>query len=236
MRTLIILIFISCCFHSCPGNSASLDTLPAAAKNYIDPYTMIRDGQALLKEGDLVVRLNQDPASHFIKSVSRNDKSYSHAGIVLLENGYPYIYHIVNGEENPDEKLRKDSLTRFCHPGKNIAFGIFRYEMEAGEIKRLKNLIHEWYAKGIQFDLKFDLKTDNRMYCSEMIRKVVAYATGKRILIPTIKLSNREAGIFSVYMHLPLSYTSRLNVVPIDNLYTNPYCHLIKEYNYKRNR
>ena len=233
MRTLILISFISFCFHSCIGNSAHGDPMAVATKNYFDPYAMIRDGQTLLKEGDLVVRLNQDPASQFIKNVNRNDKSYSHAGIVLLENGYPYIYHIVNGEENPDEKLRKDSLIRFCHPRKNIAYGIFRYEMEVGEIKRLKNLIHEWYAKGVQFDLKFDLKTNNQMYCSEMIRKVVAYATGKRILIQTIKLSNREAGIFSVYMHLPLSYTSRLNVVPIDNLYINPYCHLIKEYSYK---
>jgi Permuted papain-like amidase enzyme, YaeF/YiiX, C92 family len=234
MKTLIIILFISYCFHSCVSNSANQHPTPVATKNYIDPYTMIRDGQALLKEGDLVVRLNQDPFSQFIKQVNRVDKSYSHAGIVLLENGYPYVYHIVNGDENPDEKLRKDSLSRYCHPRKNIAYGIFRYEMEAGEITSLKSLIHEWYAKGVRFDLNFDLKTDNQMYCSEMIRKVLAGATRKRILIKTIKLSNKEAGLFSVYMHLPFTYTSKLDIVPIDNLYTNPYCHLIKDYNYKQ--
>ena len=74
------------------------------------------------------------------------------------------------------------------------------------------------------------------MYCSEMISKVLARATGKRILIETTKPTNTEAGILSVYIHLPFTYTSKLQIVSIDNLYTNPYCHLIKEYNYKIHR
>ena len=236
MRTLTIILFISYSFHSCISNSAKQGSASVAANNYIDPYTMISDGQSLLKEGDLVVRLNQDPTSQFVKNVNRSDKSYSHAGIVLFESGYPYIYHIINGEENPGEKLRKDSLSRYCSPRKNIAYGIFRYEMEAGEIKSLKDIIHKLYAKGVRFDLRFDLKTDNQMYCSEMIGKVLAEATRKRILIRTTKLTAKEAGIFSVYMHLPFTYTSKLQIVPIDNLYTNPYCYLIKEYNYKLSR
>ena len=197
---------------------------------------MINEGQTLLKEGDLVVRLNQDPTSRFIKNFNRRDKNYSHAGIVLYEDGYPYIYHIVNGDENPDEKLRKDSLSRFCNPRKNTAYGIFRYEMKTGEIKSLKDLIHKWYEKGVRFDLKFNLKTDDRMYCSEMISKALASATRERIMIKTTKPTPTEAGIFSLYMHLPLTYTSKLRIVSIDNLYANPYCHLVKEYNYKIHR
>lgn len=233
MRTLILILLISHSFYSCIGNATKQASTPVASNNYIDPYTMVIEGQALLKEGDLVVRLNQDPTSQFIKNFNRRDKSYSHAGIVLYENGYPYIYHVVNGEENPDEKLRKDSLSRFCNPRKNIAFGIFRYEMKASEIKNLKNLIHKWYAKGVQFDPAFNLKTDDRMYCSEMIRKALARATNKRILIKTTKLTSSEAGLFSAYMHLPFTYTGKLRIVSIDNLYKHPSCYLIKEYNYK---
>jgi hypothetical protein len=147
MRTMIIILLISRTL--CISNATKQESTHVAPNNYIDPFAMINEGQSLLKEGDLVVRLNQDPASQFIKSFNRHDKNYSHAGIVLFESGYPYIYHIVNGEENPDEKLRKDTLGRFCNPRKNIAYGIFRYEIEAGEIKRLKDLIHKWYAKGV---------------------------------------------------------------------------------------
>jgi|SRR5450432_723816 hypothetical protein len=202
--------------------------------NYTDPYVLITEGQALLKEGDLVVRLNRDPTSQFIKNFNRHDKSYSHAGIVLFENGYPYIFHIVNGEENPDEKLKKDSLSRFCNPRKNMAYGIFRYEMNAGEIKILKKLIHAWYDSGVRFDSAFNLKTDDRMYCSEMISKALVRATAKRILIETTKLTTPEAKLFSAYTHLPFTYTSNLQIVSIDDLYKNPFCHLIKEYNYEK--
>lgn len=233
MRTLIFILLISPGLYSCIGNATRQESIPAAKKYFSDPYTMIHEGQALLKEGDLVVRLNQDPTSQFIKNFNRLDKSYSHAGIVLFENGYPYIFHIVNGEENPDEKLIKDSLSRFCNPRKNIAYGIFRYNMSIGEIKRLKELIHKWYAKGVHFDITFNLKTDDKMYCSEMIRKALARVTDKRILIGTTKLTDTEARVFSAYAHLPFDYTSKLEIVSIDNLYKNPSCHLIKEYNYK---
>ncbi|MES1215448.1 MAG: YiiX/YebB-like N1pC/P60 family cysteine hydrolase [Bacteroidota bacterium] len=233
VRNLILILILPYCFYSCMGNASNRESISVPAKEFPDPFTMINEGEALLKEGDLVVRLNQDPTSQFIKNFNRRDKSYSHAGIVLFENGYPYIFHIVNGEENPDEKMRKDSLKQFCNPRKNIAYGIFRYKMDAGEIKRLKVLIHKWYMKGVHFDQTFNFKTDDKMYCSEMISKALVRVTNNRISIETTKLTSTEAELFSAYAHLPFTYTSKLQIVSIDNLYTNPFCRLIKNYNYK---
>ena len=230
-RSAIVLSIIGFVFYSCRH---------AAKEGYInhvtdvkDPYIMISEGKALLKDGDLVVRLNTDPSSQYLKNFNRRDKKYSHAGIVLFENGQPNIYHIVNGEENPDEKLKKDSLKRFCDPRKNFGYGIFRYKINAREIKTLRNLLHRWFKQGLQFDSTFNFITDDRMYCSEMISKALAYATNKRILIGTTRPTAIEADFFSAYMHLPYSYTSKLEIVAIDNLYTNPFCRLVKEYDYK---
>jgi hypothetical protein len=215
------------------SNARNQELRPVATTKCVDPYAMINEGQALLKEGDLVVRLNGDPTSQYIRNFNRSDKRYSHAGILLFENGHPYVYHIVNGEESPNGKMRKVSLSRFCDPRKNIAFGIFRYKLAASETKSLKNLVLKWYAKGVRFDSTFNLATDDRMYCSEMIGKALAKVTDKKILIETTKLTTTEAKLFSVYAHLPFSYTSKLRIVSIDNLYKNPACYLIKEYNYK---
>ena len=236
MKAFLLILLASYGFYSCVSHATKQESIPVAPANYVDPYTMIHEGQSLLKEGDLVVRLNQDPTSQFIKNFNRQDKKYSHAGIVLFEKGYPFIYHIVNGEENPDEKLRKDSLSWFCNPRKNLAYGIYRYELREGEIKRLKARIHQWHAKGVKFDCTFNLKTDDKMYCSEMIRKALESVTNKRISIETTDLTSTEAGLFSVYMHLPLTYTSKLKIVSIDNLYKTMSCKLIKEYNYKTQR
>lgn len=202
--------------------------------NSIGTYAIIKEAQSLLREGDLVVRLNRDPASRYIKDFNPHDKKYSHAGIVLFENGRPYIFHIVNGEENQGNKLRKDSLSVFCSPRQNLAYAIFRYDMNSNEIKKLKDCIDTWYKQGISFDFSFNLQSNDRMYCSEMISKALAKATNKRIQIGTTKLTTNQAALFSAYTHLPFTYTSKLQIIPIDNLYTNRDCHLVKEYNYAK--
>lgn len=233
MKYLIVLLFSYYTVYSFTGSFIKPKTVFATHHKTVDPYKMIAEGQTLLKEGDLVVRLNEDPLSRFIQNFNRHDKSYSHSGIVLFENGYPYIFHIINGDENPDERIRKDSLKQFCSPRKNLAYGIFRYDLKPGEIKKLKDIIYKWYAKGIQFDSLFNLKTDNRMYCSEMVSKALMRATNDRIMIETTPLTNTEALTFSAYAHLLFSYTSKLKVISIDDLYTNSFCRLIKRYNYR---
>jgi Permuted papain-like amidase enzyme, YaeF/YiiX, C92 family len=195
-------------------------------------YLMIKEGESLLKEGDLVVRLNRDPSSRFIKNFNRHDKSYSHSGIVLFENGYPYVFHIIDGEENPSGKLKMDSLKMFCNPIKNNSYGIYRYEMTQYEINNLKNIVHKLYAREVQFDNAFNLSTDDKMYCSEMISKVLKEATRKRISVEPTKLTTIDAGFFSAYTHLPFNYASHLSVISIDDLYTNPFCQLVKRYNF----
>jgi hypothetical protein len=232
MKQVFIIAIISYPLFTSVRDAAGQRATTIDQKVYVSPYKKIEEGQSLLKEGDLVVRLNRNPSSSFIKNFNRKDKNYSHAGIVLVENGYPYIFHIVDGEENPDEKLRVDSLMRFCNPAKNSAFGIFRYNMTTEEISELKAIVHKLYRTGVRFDGKFDMKSDDRMYCSEMISKALTGATRKRILIESTKMSTVEASFFSAYAHLPLSYTNNLNIIPIDALYMNPFCHPIKKYTY----
>ncbi len=208
-------------------------SLSLAGTRPMSSYSMIDEGQSLLKEGDLLVRLNRDPSSGFIKYFNKKDKSYSHSGIVLFENGYPYVYHIVVGDENPGEKIKKDSLWQFCDPKRNSAFGIYRYELTTGEIKQLKDIVHGWYTAGISFDQSFNLATNDKMYCSEMVSKAVTAATHQRILFQPAPLTLAEAGLFSAYSRLPITYTTHLSIIPIDALYVNPFCHEVKKYSYQ---
>lgn len=232
MRFFIIILAIINIFYSSISQATKKEPVIVTDSKSIDPYSMIKEGQLLLKDGDLVTRLNQDPASYFIKNFNRNDKSYSHAGIVIIEKGYPFVYHIVNGEEAPDEKMRKDSLNWFCNPRKNLAFGIYRYDFSTAEIIKLKTILHKWYVKGVRFDGAFNLKTDSKMYCSEMISKSLLKATNNRIVTGTTTLTTAEAKSCSIYMHLPFAYTSNMQIVSIDNLYIHPYCSLIKKFGY----
>jgi hypothetical protein len=232
MKHLLILFIIFYPLYLYVNHMAKQHAATIEAITRLNPYGMIEDGYSLLKEGDLVVRMNRDPSSQFIKYFNQKDKSFSHSGIVLFDHGYPYVYHIINGEENPDQKIRKDSLKQFCSPRRNAGFGIYRYNMSAGEISKLKDIIHEWYAKGLRFDSLFSLKSDDRMYCSEMISKAVTIATGNRIVIAPIQLTMVEASFLTAYSHLPISYTTGLPIIPIDALYVNPNCRLVNKYDY----
>jgi hypothetical protein len=232
MKHLIILAIIFYPLYLLLGHAAENHVAAMAAITRLNPYGMIEDGQSRLKEGDLVVRMNRDPSSRFIKYFNHKDKNFSHSGIVLFENGYPYVYHIIDGEENPDKKMRRDSLRHFCNPRKNMAFGIYRYDLTVAEIQKLKEVVHGWYAMGLRFDSAFCLATDDRMYCSEMISKALTKASNQRIRIETTQLSPVEASFLTAYTHLPISYTTGLPIIPIDALYINPFCHQIKKYNY----
>ena len=214
------------------GNNTSGAAMAIPPDHYVQVYGKIDEGQALLKEGDLVLRMNQDPTSQAIKNFNRQDKSYSHAGLVLIENGFPYIYHIVNGDENPDERLRKDSLIRFSYPRKNYGFGIYRYNINASEIKKLKQKIQEWYTMGLRFDSSFNLETDERMYCSEMIKKALSFSTKNRIIIETTPLTDMEAKILASHIQRPPTAAKKLGIVAIDNLYMNKNCKPVRKYSF----
>jgi hypothetical protein len=198
----------------------------------VNPFQYINEAKGVLQEGDLVVRLHTDPFSQYIKTFNRKDKKYSHAGIVLFEGGRPYVYHIVNGSENPREKLRRDSLDQFCDPRRNTSFGIFRYQLSPAERLKLRLVIHQWYLQGLHFDNRFDLATDRKMYCSEMVSKALCKATGNRINIPPTKLNKLEAGVFATYSKTPFDSVKQKQIIAIDDLYTQAGCKAVKEYRY----
>jgi len=223
-----ILIALSCIY---PGIK-NRKTFSSAPLQYRGAEQLMGQAKVLLQDGDLVVRLHADPTSRFIQHFNRTDKNYSHAGMVLMENGHPVIYHIVNDNEIPDEKMRKDPVEKFCDPRKILSFGVFRYNLDSAELKRLKKIIHLWYGKGIRFDPTFNYNTNDKMYCSEMISKALKQATGGRILIGKTHLTTTEANLFSGYTGLPSSYTKKLSIVAIDNLYVNKFCELVEHYHY----
>ena len=234
MKTAIILLILGYNIYLCIIPARLPSALPPARSITIpvDPYGLIRKGEPQLKEGDLVLRMNNDPMSFFIKNFNRKDQRYSHAGIVLMENGKPFIFHIINGTEIVSEKMRKDSLGAFADPRQNSAFGIFRYKLKEEELKGLKKKILQWYKKGLRFDAAFNLQTDDKMYCSEMVRKALGISTKGRIGIGATTLTAQEAIWLGRYAHLKPTKGKAMQVVAMDDLYMNEFCEKRVEYTY----
>jgi hypothetical protein len=155
----------------------------------------------LLRTGDLVLRMGKGPNSYMLAQLNPADKSWSHCGLVVVEHGYPFIYHSIGGEDNPDERLRRDSAGYFVSPVRNLACGIVRYNWDSATAALITSGIRQMYAARPRFDLDFDLATDDRLYCSEFVYKVCTRALNDTTVFRISNGYNRRyVGIDALYL------------------------------------
>lgn len=232
MRTRFILyiFFAAAGFIACKRNNAA-DTEKKINLQFGDNHDMIKkpiaELQQMLKEnktkiqdGDLIMRSDDGLESESLRSFSKTDDSFSHCGLAFLEDGNVYVYHNMAGKENVSEKLMRQPFDSFVNINQKTGFGLFRYNLTPPEIQKLHDISKDNFAKGLKFDKNFDLKTDDKMYCAEMIYKFVKQATNNRVVLPTTTIQN-----FRVkdprYKGLVLK---EFEYVALDNLFINPFC------------
>lgn len=167
----------------------------------------------LIRSGDIILRNGTDEVSRTARSFNRVDTSFSHCGIVLLENDTLFVYHALGGDYNPSQKLRRDPIDNFCLPPEADRFAIYRYDLEPQQYDSLNSLVRRYYAAGLRFDLYFNFLTDDRMYCSEFVFKCLDHSLSGA-LSKTIKARKWPFGISP------------------DDLYLNDHCRLIKRIDY----
>ena len=163
---------------------------------------------SLLRPGYLVLRMGLGADSRILAQMGRKNKSYSHCGIVMIENGYPFVYHSIGGEDNPDARLRRDSAKFFFSPLHNTALAIVRYELTNNQLDELGKIVRSYYRQRPKFDMKFDLKTDDKLYCAEFVYKAVNKAVKDTTYISTTTAAGYR-------------------FVGIDDLFVNPHAHIV---------
>lgn len=210
LRSYFILCFCILCAGCSEPQPKIITDAPGKASNITAMDTLI----ALLKTGDVVLRAGTGPFSYMLANLNQRDKTYSHCGIVVIEDGYPFIYHCIGGEDNTDERLKRDSASFFLSPVRNMGVAAVRYNMEPNAIVQLTGIVHAYYKLRPVFDPKFDLATDNELYCSEFVYKAFTRAMNDNSYIP---VSHGHGRVF----------------VGIDDVYMNPNAHMVTKVTYK---
>lgn len=186
-------------------NSANKHTQNEAyLKRKNNPWniSVVDSTNKLLRTGDLVVRRGDDMTSYMLSRLNINDKKYSHCGIVVIESGNPYVYHSIGGEDNPDEKLRKDSASIWFSPANNMEYAAYRYNFSDSIIDKVISSVEILYKEQIMFDMDFDLKTDERLYCSEMVYKSLLRSIGSSLEIkPHKHFGYTYVGVDDLYLN-----------------------------------
>jgi hypothetical protein len=177
-------------------------------------FKSIADIKKSIHSGDLVTRTGNDFTSQSLRSLNQRNQTYSHCGIASIENDSLFIYHAVGGEWNPDEKLRRDPFELFAEPYSNKGIGVFQFLLADTTLFRLIKTAKEYYHNGLMFDMDFDLKTDDRMYCAEFVYKTFLNASNNQM---TFNHSNIGQFIF----------------IGVDDIFLHPLCKVKKEIVYK---
>ena len=160
---------------------------------------------AKIQSGDIILREGKSFISQAFRNFSNVDKHYSHAGVAYILHGKMYVCHVVAAEGNKSDKIRLEPLESFCNPVENSSWAVYRTDIKKEQIDQA--LLHYFNTK-ISFDLNFDLKSDDKMYCTELVYKIMTTANHNKKFIN-------------------LSHGNGMDYVACDNLYLNTKTHLI---------
>lgn len=124
---------------------------------------------AILRHGDLALRKGRDVVSYMISRTGVEDKTYSHCGLVQIENGQAVVYHFISGADKARWGLVRDAAAQFFSVEQNSIAGVKRYALNEAQIQRQTELIKQYYGKRNGFDMDFNMRDADKLYCSEFI-------------------------------------------------------------------
>lgn len=168
---------------------------------------------SMVEPGDIITRCGIDLTSEILRRLNKKDRTFSHIGIASIENDTLFVYHAIGGEFNPDQKLRREMLWSFAHPDDNRMVALFRLNINKTQKKQIIAEVQRLYHNGVMFDMDFDWKTNDRLYCAEFVAKSVTH-----ILEDTN------------YFHH--TYIMGKEGIAVDDITTNKNCKLIGKWGY----
>lgn len=118
-----------------------------------------------LKSGDLIFRKEANFISDIFSKIDNSE--YSHIGILSIEDGKTFVYHMESDEQKDD--MKKDEINHFLSTAKK--YSIFRYKQNINKIL-LNNILKDMKNQNIKFDFSFNLETTDKLYCTEFVNYI----------------------------------------------------------------
>ncbi len=153
----------------------------------------------------IVGKGNQAKNQLIAKTYNLSHDELTHVGIGFVDNNELKIYEITPNKGS-STKIEEVNWTDFCSDSYTF-IGVWEVKSDNSEIGRLKKYLKHNQSSGIKYDFRFDLATDNELYCSELVVKALN-SLGSFNILPSVK-------------HLPekhklLLATDSLKYYPVD--------------------
>jgi hypothetical protein len=227
MRILIFLISVAAVFAGCGEDK------PAPPPRQLTREEMIPVNIDSLKRTaqacDLLVRQGDDLISAQIRFLNETDKQYSHAGLIVEKDGKKYVCHIAPGIP-PADTIQYTSIDSFLNPTYNATCALYRFNMSPAERDEVMKIIDKYKATDVRFDRVYNIKSTDKMYCTEMIYRAFKQATNNRIDPRLADIPKRMFKVLLKYFEKEKASTallSKMKIVTVDNLYLSPHASLV---------
>lgn len=148
----------------------------------------------------LILRLGNGYFSNIFRRVSSEEKRYSHSGILHRVDDRYKVYHIEANEFTGKGIVKDEPLESFIgHSREWALYAINAPDPMKAEIVRQARI---FYERGIPFDLDFDLASDDKLYCSELVAKSINNAFGEELITPNLQIAGHFFyGLDDIYRH-----------------------------------
>lgn len=148
----------------------------------------------------LIFRLGDGYFSDIFRRVSSREKRFSHSGILHRADERYKVYHIEANEFTGKGIVRDEPLESFIDHSREWAlYAINAPDSMKAEIVKQARIFFE---SEIPFDLDFDLASDDKLYCSELVAKSINNAFGEELITPGLHIAGRYFyGLDDIYNH-----------------------------------
>lgn len=198
---------------------------------------VVENLQRLKKEaltGDLLVRLGDDLLSYQIKFLNEKEQFWSHAGMIVEQGGQKLVAHI-SPDEGETKGVQYVAIDSFLNPAKNLSCALYRYNLSPAERDSVSSIIEAFRTSEVSFDKMYNLDTEDKMYCSELISKTLRRASNNRIGFKTINVPQAmQTAVFNHFKkELSQKTVAERKIMTIDNLYRVPDCRQVIKFTLK---
>lgn len=154
---------------------AVLAVLAAVCVYFYSPEKLIIRAPKL-ENGDVIFRRENSFWGDIATSIARRDGSYSHTGIILLQNGSPYVVHAYADAKTNNAQVSMQPLAEFLKNSSASAY--FRLNFAPAIREEVAKQAFGYYQRKTPFDDKFSLDDDKAVYCTELVWAASKIASG----------------------------------------------------------
>jgi hypothetical protein len=131
------------------------------------------------------------------------------------------------------DTIRYDIIDSFLNTRTNLKCALYRYDLSDTEKTNVEAEFDKYHHKKVHFDKMYELKTEDKLYCTEMIYKVLKKVTDDRIIIEQSYIPQNMQHLVSVYFtkyNFNKNIIRTRKIIAVDNLYSNPHCRLFMKF------